>query len=449
MTDRLYERISFDSKVSGSITKQNARLMRSADPDDFEVYEERSVSGAKVPFADRPEGKRLLTALQPGDRVLVTKIDRAARNVRDLLDLVEKVEALGCSIVFVDQAIDTAGPMGRFLLTLLGAIAELEAGIVAERRRESLAQFAAEGRHAVGRAPFGLRSVPNPNGRGLVLRPDPDEAPVVREAVEAVLAGESQRAWSERCGMRHPAFGRLLRNERLAGIIGRDEDGTPRLDPEQALFSLAEWARLQDHLRRPEKPHRARTDGYGPAFACGVCGDRLYLNVSKRSPAYTTYRCRGVRHAPGQPAASVMRVNADRLVEEEFLSLFGHLPVLAETTTDSSAVRDEAVARARLTLDAIRKAQDETDDEDEEERLFVAYREAKKALRDAEALPRESVTAEIPTGESFAELWATSDDEARTAFLLRFGPWTVEPGRLPIEKKVHLDREPDYLAGQV
>ena len=72
--------------------------------------------------------------LQQGDRVLVTKIDRAARSVRDLLDVVERIENAGASIVFVDQGIDTSGPMGRFLLTLLGAIAELEAAIMAERR---------------------------------------------------------------------------------------------------------------------------------------------------------------------------------------------------------------------------------------------------------------------------------------------------------------------------
>ncbi|WP_036959099.1 recombinase family protein, partial [Promicromonospora kroppenstedtii] len=118
MTDHAYTRISFDSRVSGSIAKQRARLARHSP--DAVVYEERSVSGAKVPFADRDEGARLLAALQPGDRVLATKIDRVARNVRDLLDLVERIEREGASIVFVDQSIDTSGPMGRFLLTLLG-----------------------------------------------------------------------------------------------------------------------------------------------------------------------------------------------------------------------------------------------------------------------------------------------------------------------------------------
>lgn len=446
MTDHAYTRISFDSKVSGSIDKQRARLARHAHNPIF--YEERSVSGAKVAFEDRPEGAKVLAALVPHDRVLVTRIDRAARNVRDLLDLVERIERAECSIVFVDQSIDTSGPMGRFLLTLLGAIAELEAGIVAERRRESLAQFKVEGRHAVGRAPFGLRATPNPGGRGLVLRPDEEELQLLRAAVAGIFRGDTQQEWAERAGMGAPAFGRLLRNERLAGILDGASDPI-RLDPEMAIFSLAEWRRLQTHLRRPAKPHRSRAGGYGRAFECSVCGERMYLNLSKRSAAYSTYKCRLVKHEPGQPSASVTRVNADAHVEAEFLRRFGYLPVVELVMTDSSAVRDEAVALAHLQLDAIRDAQDAAVTDEEEDRTHTSYLKAKRALRNAEALPTEAVTEEVLTGETFAQVWAEADDERRTTLLLHVGPWVVEPGRLPIEAKVHLpEAEPDYLAGQ-
>lgn len=450
MTDRTYLRISLDTAESGSIGKQRSRLAKQAGSDAVE-YRDESVSGSKIPFADRPAGGRLLADLERGDRVLVTRIDRAARNVRDLLDLVERIERSGASIVFVDQAIDTAGPMGRFLLTLLGAIAELEAGIIAERRRESLAAFREEGRHAVGRAPFGLQAVPNPNGRGLVLRPHPEQAPLLREIVERLLAGESQRSLSALTGMGHPAFGRLLRNERLAGVLGFGEDG-PRIDPDMAVFSLGDWAALQDFLSdRPVKTSHGAAEGYGPALSCAVCGDRLYLNVSKRSANYSTYRCRKVRHEPGDPgAATVTRVNADAFVEDEFLRRFGALPVVEEVEVDSSESRDAAIASARLWLDSVRKAQDAAEDDEEEERLFGDYRRAKRALRDAEALPVEQRRDRFATGETFADAWKTADDSARTRLLLHFGPWVVEPGRLPIDRKIRLqDAPPDYLAGQV
>lgn len=448
VTDRAYARISLDTKVSGSITKQRSQLL-AASRGEPEFYIDESVSGSKVPFADRPAGKRLLADLARGDRVLVTKIDRAARNVRDLLSLVETIEGRGATITFTEQHIDTAGPMGRLLLTLLGAIAEFEAALIAERRRESLASFREEGRHAVGRAPFGLRSVPNPSGRGLVLRPDPEEAPILRDVVERLLAGTAQRQLSAEVGMMHPAFGRLLRNDRLAGVLGVGADGEVRLDPDQAVFSLAEWSRLQAYLGAPVKTW-AKAAGYGPALACGVCGERLYLNLSKANPAYSTYRCRAVRHAPGAPSATVTRVNADRHVEAEFLDRFGALPVVDLVQVGSSEARDEAVALARLNLDAVRLAQDEAETEEEEERLFAAYRRAKRGLREAEAIPTEARFEERPTGATFAQAWAGADDAARSEFLRKVGPWVVEPGRLPIEQKVHLDEaRHDYLAGQI
>jgi DNA invertase Pin-like site-specific DNA recombinase len=436
MTDRAYARISLDTLASGSIAKQRSRLLKAAP--EAVVYADESVSGSKVPFAQRPEGGRLLADLERGDRVLVTKIDRAARNVRDLLALIERIEALGASIVFVDQAIDTAGPMGRFMLTLLGAVAELEAGIIAERRRESLEAFRQEGRWAVGSAPYGLQSVPNPNGRGLVLRPDPERAPALVAAVDRLLAGESQAVIARDLGIGETGLSRLLRNERLAGVIGYGPDG-PRLDQGQAIFSLADWARLQEFLKRPSKAW-SKAEGIAAALVCGVCGERLYRNRAA-NPAHDVYRCRKVLHKPGQPfagqpSASVMAHAADSLVYTEFLGLFGSWPVTEVVEVGSSAERDEALALARMSLDAARRAQDAAADEEAEEEADRAYRAARRALRAAEAIPATTESAEVDTGETYAEVWARAGDEERVTILRRVGPWVVSPGRLPVAEKV-------------
>jgi len=447
MTDRLYERISLDNERSGSITKQHARLLKVADAEDLTVYEERSVSGAKVPFAERPQGSRLLADLRRGDRLLVTKIDRAARNVRDLLTLVERVEEVGASIVFVDQNINTAGPMGRFLLTLLGAVAELEAAIVAERLRETREHFRAEGRFGGGPVPFGLKSAPNPNGRGLVLRPDPESATVAREVVARVLAGEPQRRLAPLVGLGEPGFSRWLRNPTLAGI----RQGTAAdLDPDAAVIDRATWRALQDHLDRPAKAW-SRADGYGEALACAVCGSRLYLGRNRRYPESSVYRCGRREHRDGDPAVAVVRRHADAHVEAEFLARFGALPVVEEVVVSASALRDEAVALARLELDAAKRAFDEAPDDVEEERALDAQRSAKRALREALALPEETVRELRETGQTFAQAWASASDATRTDLLLKFGPWVVEPGRgLPIAAKVHLpEGSQDYLAGQI
>jgi DNA invertase Pin-like site-specific DNA recombinase len=443
VTDRAYLRISLDRLTSGSIDKQRGALQKRADADAV-FYEDRSTSGS-VPFAERAGGRRLLDDLQPGDRVLVTKIDRAARDVLDLLNLVKRVKATGATIVFTEQAdVVTEGPMGDLLLTLLGAVAQFERALIAERRRESLASFREQGRHAVGRAPFGLVSVPNPAGRGLVLRPHPEESGVLRDVVERLLAGQSQASLAEVVGMGAPAFSRLLRNDRLAGVLERTPEG-PRLDPDQAIFSLAEWSRLQDFLRRPEKAW-SKTDGIGAALFCASCGDRLYLNKAA-NPAHTSYRCRKVKHGEGDgPAASVMAKNAEEHIGREFLARFGALPVLEEVTVDSSAERDEALALARLRLAAAQEALEVAQSDDDEEQAFQSVRDAKRSLRAAEGLPSTRTTVVRETGQSFAEVWEDADGDGRADLLLRAGRWVVEPGRLPIEEKVHLDEAQDYMS---
>lgn len=77
-----------------------------------DVYAEQ-ISGAK---ADRPELASVLRALRPGDQLVVTKLDRLARSLKDLLDLVDRIEAAGASLVVLDQAVDTSTPAGRLFL---------------------------------------------------------------------------------------------------------------------------------------------------------------------------------------------------------------------------------------------------------------------------------------------------------------------------------------------
>ncbi|WP_217616258.1 recombinase family protein [Cellulomonas sp. GbtcB1] len=452
MTDRMYLRISLDTAASGSIDKQRAMLTPHARPGAVE-YVDRSVSGSKTRFVERPEGGRLLNDLRSGDRLLVTKIDRAARNTEDLLGLVKRVNAVGAEVVFAEPYISTEGSMGKLLLTVFGAVAEFEAALISERRRESLAVFAGEGRHAVGKAPFGLVSVPNPHGRGLVLRPDPVSGPALREAVEDLLAGKTTQAvCAERLGIGGPTLSRLLRNNRLAGFT---TSGV--VDPEAAVFTLIEWDGLQRHLARPEKTW-VRSQDLGAALKCGVCGDRLYFQAAK-NPSHATYKCRRVRHADGEPSASVIRVNADARVEADFLGSFGSLDVLAEVSTSTSDARVRSMAEARLRLSIARAALDEAVDDVAEAEAFAGYRAAKRELMAAEALPDETTTRYVPTGETYSEVWHRSSAADRASTLLAAGvTYVVRPGRIPLEDKVRRSEqvvpqleaaEPDYLAGQL
>jgi hypothetical protein len=65
----------------------------------------------------------------PGDVLIVVKLDRLGRNTREVLNLVHELEEKGASLRVLEPAIDTGGPMGRMVLTVLGIVAEMELGL--------------------------------------------------------------------------------------------------------------------------------------------------------------------------------------------------------------------------------------------------------------------------------------------------------------------------------
>ena len=97
------------------------------------IFKEK-ISGAQT---DRPELAKLMRALQPGDVLLVTRLDRLARSTRDLLnvlDAVAKAEAAFPSLA--DAWADTTTPHGRLMLTVLGGLAEFERELIRARTGE-------------------------------------------------------------------------------------------------------------------------------------------------------------------------------------------------------------------------------------------------------------------------------------------------------------------------
>lgn len=114
-----------------------------------EVYIDR-MSGKS---ADRPEMRRMLEYVRRGDTVVVESISRFARNTRDLLELVERLTEKGVEFVSQKEAIDTTTPTGKFMLTVFGAVAELEREYILQRQREGIAIARAQGKYT-GRKPI-------------------------------------------------------------------------------------------------------------------------------------------------------------------------------------------------------------------------------------------------------------------------------------------------------
>lgn len=88
---------------------------------------------------DRPELKAMMSFVRFGDTVVVESISRFARNTRDLLELVEQLTTKGVEFVSKKEAIDTTTPTGKFMLTIFGAVAELEREYILQRQAEGIA----------------------------------------------------------------------------------------------------------------------------------------------------------------------------------------------------------------------------------------------------------------------------------------------------------------------
>lgn len=131
-----YARVSTDEQD----TKAQERVLNAAGAEP--VFTERASGGRW----DRPELHRLLGQLRPGDVVLVWKLDRLSRSLKDLLSLLEHIEAKGAGFKSLTEAIDTTTPAGRMMMQMVGAFAEFERAMIRERTLVGLREAKASGR---------------------------------------------------------------------------------------------------------------------------------------------------------------------------------------------------------------------------------------------------------------------------------------------------------------
>lgn len=107
------------------------------------VYEDKGVSGT---LASRPEWDKLIDRLEEGDEVIVWKFDRIGRNTMNVLEAVKAITDKGATFHSLTEKIDTSGPMGQAMLTIMAAFAQLERDTIVERTRAGLEAAKAQGR---------------------------------------------------------------------------------------------------------------------------------------------------------------------------------------------------------------------------------------------------------------------------------------------------------------
>jgi DNA invertase Pin-like site-specific DNA recombinase len=125
----------------------------------------RSEKRTGTSLAGRDELATLLEFMREGDTLVVTRVDRLARSLSDLLTIVNTLETQGVKLRSTEQPVDTSSPAGRAFLQMLGVFAEFETALRRERQMEGIAKAKSEGRYR-GRKP----SVPVEEVRALAAK---------------------------------------------------------------------------------------------------------------------------------------------------------------------------------------------------------------------------------------------------------------------------------------
>lgn len=134
-----------------------------------EIFEDQATSGS-IPLADRIAGRKLSAALEPGDIVIISKLDRGFRSMRDIVNTLHAWDARGIRLCLLDVNCDTSTLTGRMLIYLVGMFAEFERERISERTREALNARKTLGAPDNGKAPWGMKWHGAVKGRRRLIR---------------------------------------------------------------------------------------------------------------------------------------------------------------------------------------------------------------------------------------------------------------------------------------
>ncbi|WP_225753967.1 recombinase family protein [Actinotalea sp. Marseille-Q4924] len=434
----LYLRLSEKSEESTSIDRQEADLRHHAEREGWEIAEvlvDEGISGRR----SRERADRAVAMLRSGevDVLAVWKFDRFSR--QGLGALGRLIEALderpAARFVALKDGLSSDAPAWRIVASVLAEVARMEAENTSTRVSSSVAALRRAGRFAGGTPPIGYTSTPAPDGPGRVLVPDPVAAPVLREAAERIVAGESAysvtqslnasgvrppraKSWSVQALTQALAGHAIVGRVKVKGEILTDADGVP-LQVWEPVLPLDVWRTVGATLRA-RKAKRApvgqrassRSRLLSGVASCAACGGPLYVRPGGEARA-TVYACGARSNGRPCPGTAVTAERLEEHVASAFLGLFGSWAVTAprevEAPTLALAEVEEAIA---ATTDAMRvRGADRA--------VLLARLDALDARREVlvASAARPAEVEYVDTGETMREVWDRGDTLARRDLL--------------------------------
>lgn len=309
MRAALYTRVSTSQQVDGiSLQLQEERLRSYATAMGWEIVEIYVDAGLSGASKDRPEYQRMLADVKERrfDVILVYKLDRLTRSVRDFHELTSLLDSYGVGLVSVTQNIDTSSPTGRLLRNVLVDFANFERELIAERSTEAKRRKASDGKYLGWKPPYGYRKEGSRSDSRLVIVPE--EADIVRRIYQLYLTGQhgiipiarevGLSASTVReillnptyCGKiayaKRPGSSKRLRVSSMDDWIVVDGEHEPIISEEE--WQRAQLIREQNFLKRG--PSRGSPHLFSRMVYCARCGNLCRLASSKRTHNGRTYR---------------------------------------------------------------------------------------------------------------------------------------------------------------
>lgn len=425
----LYTRISTDEENQPtSLHSQRERLEAFCTAQEgwrIVAHHEDRATGTKL---DRPGLQAALDLARDGhvDLLLVYRVDRLSRKVRQLAQLAEELDTYQVVLRSATEPFDTGSAAGRMMLQMLAVFAEFEHATIVDRVSAGIERRAKEGRWYAGRPPFGY--VFSDAERRLV--PDPVKAPVVqrifdlyaRKRLGTIAIARQLReeeAPAPAAGWGHPAVHWIISNPTYIGKIRwRDRlfDGI-----HEPLIDELTFQRAQAILReRGEDLSRRRGNAsdflLSGVVRCGSCG-KAYVGMSARGNGgrYEYYACSG-RQKHGPKACRNDRLPRHKLehaVFQQLAALYRDSDFVAEALAKAEQEAERARPEIEQRLASI--GAEIARAEQALERYFEAFEQGRLSPeRCDERLTRLQARLE-DLGAQQAELSLSSPDEAGRA----------------------------------
>ena len=218
----IYIRVSSDEqKKSGmSIDAQEEKLKEFCNFKNFEIYKiykDEGISGGSI--KKRKAFMQMISDSKEGSfsAVIVTKIDRAFRNVIDALLVLENLRLSNTDFVSVAEDIDTTTPMGKAMFTIISVFAQLEREMVIGRVRDVRQHKFNKGIFPA-KSPFGYKAIYK-NKKIVGFKIDEKQAEVVRDCFKMTIDGNSYKEISSKHKLKPQQFYNIIRNNAYCGYV--------------------------------------------------------------------------------------------------------------------------------------------------------------------------------------------------------------------------------------